>query len=396
MTDRSTLPRPPGAMPPMVSIHLPICDPSPNQLRRMLAQLALLDYPAFEVLVVDYDTADPRLWEAVARDCARLDARFRFFHLGRWPGGQAGALNFARTRTAHRVEFIAVLDPDIVVPRRWLDEAVPKFGDPWIGAVRSPCIVRKDALDSVGGWAEWCFDEAAALDLALMRKRWHLTRMPQRFDRDTVIVGAHRLRVARLAYGAAQIGRRHWRPLLSPFNRELTIRQRWRVIAGWLPWMADASNLAVVIVSLALSACFAGTPPWSATPILLCMLPPAALLALRLARIRSTGAGAAVAGLALSHSVGKAVWGALLNRAPPRLQPGALREEPALLLLTWVAAGGIAHAGFATWQAKLWCAMLLMQSLPYLAAVSVATMAAWRLRFAQTNFGPVARTGAGD
>ncbi|MGA3189781.1 MAG: hypothetical protein ABSF22_21965, partial [Bryobacteraceae bacterium] len=52
------------------------------------------------------------------------------------------------------------------------------------------------------------------------------------------------------------------------------------------------------------------------------------------------------------------------------------REELLLLVLTWAAmiGVGVAHH-LATAEATLWCAVLLTQSLPYLAAVTVAVVA---------------------
>jgi len=70
-----------------------------------------------------------------------------------------------------------------------------------------------------------------------------------------------------------------------------------------------------------------------------------------------------------------------------------------LLSLTWAALAAIAHAGWADWQAKLWCAVLLAQSLPYLAALTVAVLAvipAWQPLSPRIGFRLVARTGAGD
>ncbi len=382
-------------MPPMVSIHVPISGASPVQVRGLLAMLAELDHPAFEILVVDYDTADPALWEAAARDCARLDPRFRFFHLGRWPGGQAGALNFARVQTACRAEFIAVLDLGAIVSRDWLNQVIGEFIDPMVGAIRSPCVVRRAALDEAGGWAEWCTDEAAALEVALLRRHWRLGRQPQPAGAVSEF-GAERQRIARLAYGAAQIVRRHWRPLLSRSDRGLNRGSRWRIAAEWLPWMADALSLPMLLLSLALSAGFAGPPLRSSLAIGLCMLPVLASIMVRLADIPAGGAGAALNGLAASHAAAKAFWGGLLNRAPPERAPQPMRQEPALLLLTWAALAGTAHAGLATWPSRLWCALLLLQSLPYLAAVCVAALHAKRPMLAHIGTGTVARTGAGD
>ncbi len=67
---------------PKVSIHVAICNEPPHMVRRTLDALAALDYPDFEVLVIDNNTTNPTLWEPVAEHCARLGCRFRFFHLG--------------------------------------------------------------------------------------------------------------------------------------------------------------------------------------------------------------------------------------------------------------------------------------------------------------------------
>ena len=62
---------PAGASLPKVSIHLPICNEPPHMVRQTLDALSRLDYPDFEVLVVDNNTTDPALWEPVAEHCAR-------------------------------------------------------------------------------------------------------------------------------------------------------------------------------------------------------------------------------------------------------------------------------------------------------------------------------------
>ncbi|HTZ70886.1 MAG TPA: glycosyl transferase, partial [Acetobacteraceae bacterium] len=117
--------------------------------------------------------------------------------------------------------------------------------------------------------------------------------------------------------------------------------------------------------------------------------------------------GAAVAGLALSHTIGKAVWkGLFIRSAPflvtpkmegaPALVQGLImaREELALLVLSWAAmiGVGIAHH-LATAEAVLWCAVLFTQSLPYLAAVTVAVVAAFPARAAEPRLLP-SRAGA--
>ncbi|MET0681273.1 MAG: glycosyltransferase, partial [Burkholderiales bacterium] len=91
---------------PFVSIHLPACNEPPEMVILTLDSLARLDYRNFEVVVVDNNTRDERLWRPVEAHCARLGARFRFFHLPEWPGFKAGALNFALRETDPRAEVI--------------------------------------------------------------------------------------------------------------------------------------------------------------------------------------------------------------------------------------------------------------------------------------------------
>src|SRR6266478_1783024 len=65
-----------------------------------LDALARLDYPDFEVLVIDNNTREEAVWRPVETHCAQLGARFRFFHVAPLAGFKAGALNYALARTA--------------------------------------------------------------------------------------------------------------------------------------------------------------------------------------------------------------------------------------------------------------------------------------------------------
>ena len=401
MPDRSSLL-------PMVSIHVPICNEPPDRVRNALASLADLDYPAYEVLVVDHNTPDPDMWEPVARECARRGARFRFFHLGVWPAGRAGALNFARVQATNRAEVVAVLEPGAPVARNWLQDAVPEFTDPRVGVVRSPCLLRKAALDGVGGWAEWTVAEDAALDLALSQARWLSAEPAAPIERGPADFADARRRTARQAYGAAQIARRHWL-LLPLFDRTLAWPQRWRVIAGWLPWAGDALGLLLLWINLALSLGLIVSPGHDVWRML-CALLAVGLLAGKLAHMRQARFDMIFTTLALSHTGGRAFWNALLGKGVPcqdaaHLNPVPARtrnlrsEELALLLAAWAALAGVAAVHNASWQAVIWCAALLVQSVPYLAAVLLSwqpALAAWRREARRPGLGRVARSGSGD
>jgi exo-beta-1,3-glucanase (GH17 family)/cellulose synthase/poly-beta-1,6-N-acetylglucosamine synthase-like glycosyltransferase len=442
----------PGVLPaadakdlPKVSIHIPICNEPPHMVRETLDALAALDYPDYEVLVIDNNTLDPGLWEPVAEHCARLGKRFRFFHLGAWKGFKAGALNFALRETAADADIVGVLDSDYVVAPDWLRRMAPHFSRPEVGFVQSPqdyrdndgsffkrlmfweyagffslgmvtrnernaiiqhgtmILVRRAALERAGAWAEWCICEDAELGLKLFRDGWEAVYSSESFGRGVMPddFNAFRKQRSRWAYGAMQICRRHWAALLSPFNRDLTLGQRWHFITGWLPWVGDALGLLFLLTGLAWSVLLIAAPERFEFPIVLFMLPSIGLFVFKIAQIMALYAskvpcglkdriGAAVAGLALSHTIGKAVWkGLLTKRAPfhrtPKMKdaPAFLRglvmarEELALLALTWAALVGVATRPMpSTWESVLWCVVLLTQSLPYLAAVSVAMLAA--------------------
>ena len=433
------------ALLPKVSIHLPICNEPPHMVRQTLDALAQLDYPEFEVLVIDNNTTDPALWEPVAEHCARLGARFRFFHLGRWPGFKAGALNFALGQTSADADVVGVLDSDYVVDRDWLRCMVPQFANPRVGFVQSPqdyrdndgsffkrlmfweyagffqlgmvnrnernaiiqhgtmSLIRRSALQDAGNWSEWTITEDAELGLRLFRAGWEAVYSPRSFGRGVMPddFASFRKQRFRWAYGAMQIVRGHAGAMLNPFDRTLTAGQRWAFVTGWLPWMGDALGLAFLITGLAWSVGLIVAPMRFEFPIVLFMVPSIGLFFFKLAQIFALysvrvpcgwrdRAGAAIAGLALSHTIGKAVWKGLFIRSAPFLRTPKMndapalvqglvmaREELALLVACWsatLAVGWIHH--LATAEAKLWCAVLLTQSMPYLAAVTVAVVAA--------------------
>jgi hypothetical protein len=199
----------PGPDAPKVSIHVPIHAEPAAVVIATLDRLADLDYPNFEVLVVDNNTSDPSLWQPVERHCLRLGEPFRFFHVDGLPGAKAGALNWALPRSHPDAEIIAVVDADYQVDPAWLSDTVGYFEDTAMGFVQCPhayrdfartrfgrmanaeysvffatsmvalnergagitvgtmSLVRRRALEQVGGWAEWCLTEDSELAIRL-------------------------------------------------------------------------------------------------------------------------------------------------------------------------------------------------------------------------------------
>lgn len=403
-----------------MSLHLPIRDEPPTLVRRTLDALSRLDYPDFEVLVIDSNTEDPALWEPVAEHCARLGPRFRFFHLGPWPGGKAGALNFGLGETAPDAVVIGVLACGTTVRPDWLRRLVPTFAGPDIGFAWSPpgmiaspwpadapapvhpdvlqpgslVLLRRSAIEAAGGWAEWSLAEDVELGLRLLRDGWHGACASESLGDACQPVGFPDCARERLhhAYGVMQASRAHLGPLLSPFHPALTMRQRGNLLAACLPDLSDALSLVFLVAALTWSAGLVLYRLRFAPPLL--TLVPILLLAMTAVRgvHGEPGAGwrgaarAALAGLALSIAAGSGVWQAWLGGRPPaeplpacsrsiRRLEAVCRETALLLLIGAAIIAIITCRGLAQPGAWAWCGMLLAQSVPCATAVWAALAA---------------------
>jgi exo-beta-1,3-glucanase (GH17 family)/cellulose synthase/poly-beta-1,6-N-acetylglucosamine synthase-like glycosyltransferase len=430
----------PGRIHPKVSIHVPAYNEPAAMLIATLDALAALDYPDFEVLVIDNNTPDEAIWRPVEAHCAALGERFRFFHVAPLAGFKAGALNFALRQTAPDAEVIAVIDSDYLVAPRWLHDLVPYFANPAIGFMQAPqdyrdgdaslfkqmchaeykgffhigmvtrndrnaiiehgtmTMVRAQVLREVGGWAEWCITEDAELGLRIFEAGYEGGYVEQSYGRglmpDTFV--DFKKQRFRWAYGSIQIMRRHLRPLLGWRNRRLSRGQRYHFVAGWLPWLADGLNLFYTIGALFWSALIILDPRHVDPPLAVFTIPPLTLFAFKVLKLiylyrtrvrasRRETLGAAWAGLALSHTIAKAVvTGALSKHKPffrtpkcenrPRLVQAVLSaaEETLLaVLLVGAALGVFWLQGGDLPGARLWAVALLVQSLPYLAALGM-------------------------
>ncbi|MGK9065125.1 glycosyltransferase [Stutzerimonas chloritidismutans] len=427
---------------PMVSVHVPCYNEPPEMVKQTLNALARLDYAHFEVLVIDNNTRDPAIWEPVQAHCEVLGARFRFFHVAPLAGFKGGALNYAMQHTSPDAEIIAVIDSDYCVSPNWLKQMVPHFADPRIAVVQSPqdyrdeheslfkklcyaeykgffhigmvtrndrdaiiqhgtmTMTRKSVLDELK-WAEWCITEDAELGLRVFQKGLSAAYSEHSFGKglmpDTFI--DFKKQRFRWAYGAMQICKHHLASLLLGRGSDLTRGQRYHFLAGWLPWVADGLNVFFTLGALLWSAAMIIVPNRVDPPLLIFALPPLALFVFKLGKIlflyrRAVGVNmrdamsAAVAGLALSHTIAKAVLFGLVTRSIPffrtpklRSSHGLLvalaeaREEAFVMILLWGAALGIClsqkQPGL---DVTFWVVVLLVQSLPYLAALIMALL----------------------
>lgn len=426
---------------PMVSIHLPAYNEPPAMMVETLNALTTLDYPNYEVLVIDNNTADPAVWEPVAAHCARLGPRFRFFHVAPLAGFKAGALNFALRNTAPEAEIIAVIDSDYLVSPSWLKDLVPQFQKPEIGIVQAPqdynddrenafkamcyaeyraffyigmiirnernaiiqhgtmTLVRRKLLEELEGWGEWCITEDAELGLRIFEKGYESIYIPKSYGKglmpDTFM--DYKKQRFRWAYGAIQILRRHAGELFGKTPSKLQKGQRYHFVAGWLPWIADGINLLFALAAIVWSAAMIIDPKHVDPPLVELSLLPLSFFCFKAVkmvylyrtRIRTSipqTIAAGLAGLALSHTIAKAVLLGFTTRHLPFFRTPKLTGKPALLqaliaasqewfmLLALVgsAIGVSLRSESITLDLHLWILVLVMQSVAYFAAVTVS------------------------
>lgn len=278
---------------PKVSIHVPCCNEPADMVMSTLDRLNDLDYPDYEVLVIDNNTPDPAIWKPVERHCRRLGSRFRFFHADVLPGFKAGALNVLLDHTAAESEVIAVVDADYQVHPQWLRHMVPHFRDPDIAVVQSPqdyrdaeqslfkqccraeyrgffrigmvlrndhnaiiqhgtmTLIRRSALQQLR-WAPWCICEDAELGLRLLEHGFSMGYAPVSYGKGLIpdTFADFKKQRYRWAYGAVQIVKRHAASLIRGREPDLNAMQRYHFMAGWLPWAAHGVTYLLFLAAL--------------------------------------------------------------------------------------------------------------------------------------------------
>ena len=301
----SALPEPAeGDELPFVSLHVPAHNEPPDMVIETLSSLLALDYPPerFEIVMIDDNTEDPALWQPVADFAALHPGRVHFHHLQDWPGFKSGALNFALGVTDPRAEVVGVIDADYLADADYLRRCAPLFrAEAGLGFVQTPQdyrdwsqasyyrrlyysyhyffavsqasrnerdgaifggtmgLIRRSALEQVGGWDEWCITEDAELSLRLLRAGWSGRHVETSFGRGVMPLTFEALKRQRFrwCFGGIQILRMHWRSLM-PWDRSeanrLTLAQRWAYLSGALQWYGDLLGLAFNVLLLVATA----------------------------------------------------------------------------------------------------------------------------------------------
>jgi hypothetical protein len=204
----------------------------------------------------------------------------------------------------------------------------------------------------------------------------------------------------RWVYGAMQIMKRHARAVFFG-GTKLTHAQRYQFMAGWLPWVSDGPALIVTLFALFWTVLMTVAPKYFDVPMTAlsaCALALFAVKALKTLLLYppKVGSGikgavmASVAGLALTHTVGKAMlMGIFTSRYPfmrtPKCENVASLKQ--VLRVAWqetmlftacmmAVAGTVISRGIGDPATLLWVIMLLVQALPYGATILTASLSA--------------------
>lgn len=278
---------------PWVSIHVPCFNEPPKIVIETLNALAALQYPHFEIIVLDNNTTDLNIWKPIEDHCLQLGKRFRFYHIDSLKGAKAGALNACLRLTSPEMELISVIDADYVVQPDFLDKLVGFFDDPKVGFVQScqdyrdwkynayqtacyfeydphfklelsgqnewdmaytigtTCLIRRKALEEIGGWAEWCLTEDSEVAVRLhalgyagyyLKDAFGYGLIPETFEN-------YKQQRFRWTVGPVQQLQKHWRLYLPWSSRgSMSLAQKFgEVIHSLAIFFSESMNMLISI-----------------------------------------------------------------------------------------------------------------------------------------------------
>jgi exo-beta-1,3-glucanase (GH17 family)/cellulose synthase/poly-beta-1,6-N-acetylglucosamine synthase-like glycosyltransferase len=265
------------------------------------------------------------------------------------------------------------------------------------------CLIRRAAMDMAGGWAGDTICEDTDLGLAIIEQGWLTHYTNHRYGHGLLpdTYEAFKKQRHRWAYGGFQIVKKHWRRFLPGASR-LTRDQRREFSLGWLNWLG-AESLGVVVAILNLIwvpiVAFADI----AIPDRILTLPIIASFVVSLVhflvmyRLRvpvkaGQMLGAMIAAMSVQWTVSRAVANGLITEHLPfaRTSKGGLSRMSIEFQAFWEAVIGVllligAVVLIVTNNVKqireiyIFAGVLVLQSLPFLAAVAIAILESSRI-----------------
>ncbi|MBI5131843.1 MAG: glycosyltransferase [Rhodopseudomonas palustris] len=260
------------------------------------------------------------------------------------------------------------------------------------------CLIRRAAMDMAGGWSSDTICEDSDLGLEIMEHGWltHYTNTRYGYGLLPDTYEAFKKQRHRWAYGGFQIIKKHWRRFL-PGNSRLSQDQKREFGLGWLNWLG-AESLGVVVAILNLIwvpiVAFADI----AIPDKILTLPIIASFVVTLAhflvlyRLRvkinvPQMLGAMLAAMSVQWTVSRAVAQGLITEhlAFARTSKGGLTLMSVEFQAFWEAVIGVllligagvlvaSNSFRQIHEIYIFAGVLVLQSLPFLAAVVIAIL----------------------
>ena len=283
------------------------------------------------------------------------------------------------------------------------------------------CLIRREAIAGAGSWSSDTIVEDSDLGLTLLERGWmvHYTNRRYGYGLLPDTYDAFKRQRHRWAFGGLQILRKHWRSLL-PWSQSLSPEQKREYGLGWLNWLgAESIGVIVALLNIAwVPLVVFGTyqlKDWmvdwrvlfwlhqfGAVPDRILTVPIVASFLVSLAhfvtlyrlRVKATAGqmiGAVCAAMSVQWTVARAVGiGVIKERLPfLRTSKGGNSRKGADFPAFWEAIiGALLLIGAAALivtnnrqvrEINIFAVVLLVQSLPFLAAVAMSLLEGSRL-----------------
>jgi exo-beta-1,3-glucanase (GH17 family)/cellulose synthase/poly-beta-1,6-N-acetylglucosamine synthase-like glycosyltransferase len=257
------------------------------------------------------------------------------------------------------------------------------------------CLIRRAALDSADGWSSDTIVEDTDLGLTVLERGWQVHYTNRRYGHGLLpdTFEAYKKQRYRWAYGGFQILKKHWRYLL-PGTQQLTRDQKREFALGWLNWLgAESIGVAVAILNLIWVPVIAfadiAIPDKILTVPILAAFAVAfvhfvALYRLRVAIPLGQMIGAVVAAMSVQWTVARAIGTGVWKESLPfsRTPKGGTTckgpdfpafWEAVMAALLLIGAAIVVITNYKQiHELNIFAVVLVVQSLPFLAAVAIA------------------------
>jgi exo-beta-1,3-glucanase (GH17 family)/cellulose synthase/poly-beta-1,6-N-acetylglucosamine synthase-like glycosyltransferase len=259
------------------------------------------------------------------------------------------------------------------------------------------CLIRRTAIAGAGGWSSRTIVEDTDLGLTLLEQGWQVHYTNRRYGHGLLpdSFEAYKKQRHRWAYGGFQILKHHWRYLL-PRTRGLTRDQKREYALGWLNWLgAESLGVVVAILNLAWVPVIVfldiAIPDKILTVPILTAFAVSLLHFITLYRLRvsitlAQMVGAVVAAMSVQWSVARAIGYGILKESIPftRTAKGGKTGRGPDFAAFWEGVLAVLLLASATLvvlynvkqitELNIFAAVLVVQSLPFVAAVAIAAL----------------------